>query len=187
MYKLSPLFPESDKRLVGLGFGFGAKLRQTFRLLAFIVFMPTLAGCGAIWESIYPSEPENLPPYAFHIASESDAVGLLAWTDTQGRQTLYLQREPILTRTDVKAASPMVDPRGHYFVAIRLTDGGSRKLARVSSEHIGQSLALVTGSYLMGAALIDGPIDKGLFAMAVTSRTSAVALAKFLAPDRPFQ
>lgn len=164
-----------------------AGLPKIIATLTGMLFLVTLSGCGAIWDAMYPSEPENLAPYAFHIASQTEQADLLPWTDTQGRQTLYLQREPILTRADVKAASPMVDPSGQFFVAIRLTDAGSRKLARVSVEHVGQSLALVTGNYLMGAALIQGPIDKGLFAMAVTSRSSAIALADFLAPDRPIE
>jgi len=153
-------------------------------LVAFILF---LSGCGAIWESMYPSEANALPSYSFHTASTSDTPGLLPWSDAQGRHTLYLQREALLTRADIKGASPMVDGAGQFFVAIRLSDSGSRKLARVSADHIGQSLALVTGGYLMGSALIDGPIDKGLFAMAVTSRSSAFALAEFLAPNRPVQ
>ena len=156
-------------------------------MAALIAFMPLLSGCGAIWESMYPSVPSNQPPYAFHLASKNEMPGLLPWKDRSGEHTLYLQREPLLTRVDIKGASAMVDGAGQFFVAIRLSDSGSRKLARVSVDHIGQSLALVTGGYLMGSALIDAPIDKGLFAMAVTSRNSAFALAEFLAPDRPVQ
>lgn len=155
-------------------------------MLAFIALMPMLSGCGAIWESMYPPGA-NLPSYSFHLASTRDKPGLLPWSDAQGQYTLYLQRESLLTRVDIKGASAMVDGSGQFFVAIRLSDGGSRKLARASADQIGQSLALVTEGYLMGSALIDAPIDKGLFAMAVTSRSSAFALAEFLAPDRPVQ
>lgn len=163
------------------------RMWQRGRVAILFAFVPVLSGCGAIWESMYPSQAHALPPYAFHLASKSDKPGLLPWSDAQGQHTLYLQREALLTRADIKGASAMVDATGQFFVAIRLSDSGSRKLTRVSAEHIGQSLALVTGGYLMGSALIDGPIDKGLFAMAVTSRSSAFALAEFLSPDRPVQ
>jgi preprotein translocase subunit SecD len=156
-------------------------------MVGLLAVIPAFTGCGALWESMYPSESNKLPAYSFHIASTHDAPGLLPWTDAQGKQTLYLQRESLLTRADIKGASPMVDATGQFFVAIRLSDSGSRKLASMSRTNVGQSLALVTGSYLMGSALMDGPIEKGLFAMAVTSRNSAFALAEFLSPDRPVQ
>jgi hypothetical protein len=161
-------------------------LRRSIDMLV-VACLLMLSGCGALWESMYPSEASKLPTYAFHLASTQDAPGLLPWSDGPGRHTLYLQRESLLTRSDIKGASPMVDAAGQFFVAIRLSDSGSRKLTSVSRDHIGQSLALVTGGHLIGSALIDGPIDKGLFAMAVTSRNSAFALADFLAPDRPVQ
>ena len=160
---------------------------QRGRIAVLFALIPLLSGCGAIWESMYPSQASTLPPYAFHLASTTDKPGLLPWSNVQGQHTLYLQREALLTRVDIKGASAMADATGQFFVAIRLSDSGSRKLARVSADHIGQSLALVTGGYLMGSALIDAPIDKGLFAMAVTSRSSAFALADFLSPDRPVQ
>jgi preprotein translocase subunit SecD len=157
------------------------------RMALLCAFLLLISGCGAIWESMHPSQANALPPYAFHLASASDKPGLLPWSNLTGQHTLYLQREALLTRVDIKGASAMADVTGQFFVAIRLSDSGSRKLARVSADHIGQSLALVTGGYLMGSALIDAPIDKGLFAMAVTSRSSALALADFLSPDRPVQ
>ena len=83
---------------------------------------------------------------------------------------------------DIKMAVPMKDAAGYFFVGIQLNDSGSRKLAQATPQMVGKQLVLVVDDRLLGAALIDGPIDKGVFAMATSDRHAAFILSDLLSP-----
>lgn len=140
-----------------------------------------LPGCGAIWDQLYPIEDKRAQA-GFYLSQATYEQGLLSFTPRGGGQRLYLQQQPLVTGSEIQSATPMVDASGHFFVAIRLKDSGARKLAQATAKSHGQSLALRLGDQLLGAAPIDGPIDKGLFAMATRDRASAIALAQLLSP-----
>jgi preprotein translocase subunit SecD len=150
----------------------------------FLVFLTlTLGGCGAIWDQMYP-EPQRDASIGFYIAQADYAQGLLSSVSSPGGPRLYVQQQPIVKGVEIQSATPMVDKAGYFFVAIRLTDSGARKLAQATAEATDKQLALLVGGRLMGAAFIDSPIDKGMFAMATRDRASAFALADLLAPKR---
>jgi len=148
-----------------------------------VAVMLTLGGCGAIWDQIYP-EPQPDASIGFYIAQVDYAQGLLSFVPNPGGARLYLQQQPIVKGVEIQSATPMVDRAGYFFVGIRLTDSGARKLAQATAEATDKQLALLVGGRLMGAAVIDGPIDKGMFAMATRDRASAFALADLLEPKR---
>ena len=152
------------------------------RGLTFLVLLVTLSlsGCGALWDAMYPPPPDPRATVGFYIAKTEPSEGWLKRSTTDSDRVLYLSQEAIVTGTEIRSATPMIDPAGYFFVAIRLNDSGTRKLAQASARAAGDRLALVIDSRLLGSAPIDAPIDKGLFAMATRDRSSAFALAQAL-------
>lgn len=145
-----------------------------------------LTGCGAIYDAIVPPEPdEGRQKIAFYFAQDTYEQGLVIRAAHGGEPKFYAQQKPILERADIKMAVPMKDASGYFFVGIQLNDSGARKLAQATPQMIGKQLALVVDDRLVGAALIDAPIDKGMFAMATPNRNAAFVLAELLNPTTP--
>jgi len=142
-----------------------------------------LSGCGALWDLAYPPPPDPRAGIGFYLAKTEPTVD---WVKREGvgeQPALYLAPEPVVLGTEVQAATAMMDPSGLFFVAIRLNGSGTRKLAEVSALALGDQLALVMADRLLGAALIDAPIEQGLFAMAVRDKTAAFVLSLTLHPS----
>jgi len=144
-----------------------------------------LSGCGALWDAMYPPPPDPRATVGFYLAKTEPKEGWVKRVGTGGSQVLYLAQEPIVTGSEIQAATPMTDPAGYFFVAIRLNDSGGRKLAQASARAVGDQLALVINDRLLGAALIDAPIEQGLFAMATLDKSSAFILSQVLSPPAP--
>ncbi len=143
----------------------------------------TLSGCGALWDLAYPPPPDPRAAIGFYLAKTEPTKDWVK-REAEGEQPpLYLAPTPVVSGTDVQAATPMTDPSGLFFVAIRLNDSGTRKLAEVSALALGDQLALVMNDRLLGAALIDAPIEHGLFAMATRDETAAFILSLALHPQ----
>lgn len=90
---------------------------------------------------------------------------------------LYMQRMPVLTRSDLNAAQAMVDREGNNYVALRFSDAGARKLDAVSRQNPGKLMALVVNNRLVAAPRISDPLDSGVMAFQVPSNGDAMALA----------
>jgi preprotein translocase subunit SecD len=144
-----------------------------------------ITGCGAIYDAIVPPPPDDRQQVAFYFAQDEYEQGLVMRTARGGEPKLYTQQTPIIKGAEIKMAVPMKDPNGYFFVGIQLDDSGARKLAQATPDMIGKQLALVVDDRLLGAALIDGPIDKGMFAMATSDRNAAFVLAGLLSPRSP--
>lgn len=159
-------------------------------LMMTVVAMMTawLAGCGAIYDAIVPPPvDERRQKIAFYFAQPDYEQGLVRRAAAGGEPVLYAQQKPILEGDDIDQALPMRDASGYFFVGIKLKDSGARKLAQSTPAMIGKQLALVVDERLLGAAPIDGPIDKGMFAMATSDRNAAFVLAGLLNPITPGQ
>lgn len=144
-----------------------------------------LAGCGAIYDAIVPLPPDDRQHIAFYFAQPQYEQGLVMRAARGGEPKVYAQQTPIVEGKDIKMAVAMRDAAGYFFVGIQLNDSGARKLAQASLAMIGKQLVLVVDGRLLGMALIDGPIDKGMFAMATADRNTAFALADVLSPKMP--
>jgi len=141
-----------------------------------------LTGCGAIYDSIVPPPPDQRQRVAFYFAQSTYEQGLVMRAARGGEPKVYAQQKPIIEGSDIKMAAPMKDAAGYFFVGIQLNDSGARKLAQTTPQMIGKQLALVVDDRLLGAALIDGPIDKGMFAMATANKNAAFVLSGLLNP-----
>lgn len=152
------------------------------RVAGLMAFAMVLAGCGAIYDAIVPPPVDHRPHVAFYFAQDGYEQGLIRRTGPGGVPVLYTQQKPILEGRDIEQAVAMRDAAGYFFVGIKLKDSGARKLAQSTPTMLGKQLALVVNERLLGAAIIDDPIDKGLFAMATSDRNAAFALADLLNP-----
>jgi preprotein translocase subunit SecD len=76
----------------------------------------------------------------------------------------------------------MVDAALQYFVAVRLKDKGASQLARATTQAVGRQLTLMVGDRFLGGALIDAPIEQGVFALPMQDQAAAFALAQLLNP-----
>jgi len=160
----------------------GIPFKKVFFLLILTV---SLAGCGAIYDSVVPPPPDDRQQVAFYFAQQEYEQGLVMRTARGGEPRVYAQQKPIVQGTDIQRAVPLRDAAGYFFVGIELNDSGARKLAQATPRMIGKQLALVVDDRLLGVALIDGPIDKGMFAMATSDRNGAFALSDLLSPKSP--
>ncbi|MCD8536808.1 MAG: hypothetical protein LRY56_04625 [Burkholderiaceae bacterium] len=150
--------------------------------LPVLVSLFFLSGCGAIYDAIVPPPPDDRQNIAFYFAQDEYEQGLVVRAARGGEPKVYAQQKPIIEGTDIKMAMPMKDAAGYFFVGIQLNDSGARKLAQATPQMIGKQLALVVDDRLLGAALIDGPIDKGMFAVATSDRNAAFVLSDLLSP-----
>ena len=153
-----------------------------FRVFGLVALFSALTGCGAIYDSIVPPPPDERQNVAFYFAQDEYEQGLVMRAARGGEPKVYAQQTPIVQGSDIKMAVPMKDAAGYFFVGIQLNDSGARKLAQSTPQMIGMQLALVVDDRLLGAALIDGPIDKGTFAMATSSKNAAFVLSDLLSP-----
>ena len=149
------------------------------------LFLSLLTGCGAIYDAMVPPPPDGRQNVAFYFAQDSYEQGLVMRAARGGEPKVYAQQKPIIEGSDIKMAVPMKDAAGYFFVGIQLNDSGARKLAQATPSMIGKQLALIVDDRLIGAALIDGPIDKGMFAMATSDKNAAFALSDLLSPRSP--
>ena len=160
-------------------------LRILARWLGLVGSLSALAGCGAIYDSMFPPPPDERQQIVFYIGQQAYEPSLVLRTGRGGYPRLYTEQKAIVTGADIEMAVPMKDAAGYFFVGIRLTDSGARKLAQASKRAIGKELALVADELLIGSALIDSPLDKGTFAMATRDQNSAFRLAGALSPRIP--
>ncbi len=161
------------------------KIYLCFRVLVTTFLVVVLPGCGAIYDVVVPPPPDERRSVAFYYAQEDYEQGLVMRTAGGGEPKLYTQQKPIVEGTDIKMVAPMKDPAGYFFVGIQLNNSGARKLAQTTPQMIGKQLALVINDRLLGAALIDGPIEQGMFALATSDRNAAFALSDLLSPKSP--
>ena len=151
-------------------------------LVALLTALTALTGCGAIYDSIVPPPPDQRQQIAFYFAQATYEQGLVMRAARGGEPKVYAQQTPIIKGSDITMATPMKDAAGYFFVGIQLNDSGARMLAQATPQMIGKQLALVVDDRLLGAALIDGPIEQGMFAMATSDKNAAFALSDLLSP-----
>lgn len=124
-------------------------------------------GAGAAAATVQPVE--------FFVAQTQAAAGLIEVKVPDG--SIYMQSQPVLTRSDLSEAAALVDRQGQNFVGLRFTEAGARKLNDVSSQNVGNMLALVIGRELVAAPRIAEPLNRGVLAFGVPSAQAAAEIA----------
>ncbi|WP_144631890.1 SecDF P1 head subdomain-containing protein [Bordetella genomosp. 13] len=169
-------------------------MQLTLRKLApvFAVAMLALAGCqtaptttgkqaAGTATPTAPAQPSTASPVEFYIAYTTPGQGRTAVNMPDG--TLYLQTTPVLTREYLTEAAAVVDRQGQHFVGLRFNEAGTRILSDVSSQNLGNMLALVVNRELVAAPSIAEPLNRGALAFSVPTAQAAMELAAQIRGD----
>jgi preprotein translocase subunit SecD len=123
----------------------------------------------------------------FRLAETAPGPGLTRFE--RDGQPLYLHPEVLIAAADIASADQQMDPLwGSPVVSLVLTPAGRDQLARVTTDHVGQALAIVVDGSLLTAPIIREPIlAGGLQISGLDSLEQAKDLAHRLgrAADRP--
>ncbi|CAP45034.1 SecDF P1 head subdomain-containing protein [Bordetella petrii] len=158
---------------------------------ALAVLTLVLAGCqtapqkdaGAAAQQPQAAQPATAAVVEFYVAQAQAGPGLMEVKIPDG--SLFMQRQPVLTRGDLTEAAALVDRKGQNFVGLRFTEEGARKLNDVSSQNIGNMLALVIDRELVAAPRIAEPLNRGVLAFSVSSAQAASEIAAKIRGDQP--
>lgn len=126
--------------------------------------------------------PATAASVGFFVAQTQSAPGLMEVK--LSNSSIYVQRQPVLTRTDLTEAAALVDRQGQNFVGLRFTEGGARKLTEVSTQNVGKLLVLVIDGQLVAAPRISEPLNRGVLAFGVESAQSASDIAARVRGDQ---
>ncbi|ARP96856.1 SecDF P1 head subdomain-containing protein [Bordetella genomosp. 13] len=127
------------------------------------------------------SAPRTASPVEFYIAYSQPGPNRTAVSMPDG--TLYLQQQPVLTREYLTEAAAVVDRQGQHFVGLRFNEAGTRILSDVSSQNLGNMLALVVNRELVAAPSIAEPLNRGALAFGVPTAQAAIELAAQIRGD----
>ncbi len=141
---------------------------------------PTKSGAAGTPDTAGQQQPATQQPAAasiveFYVAQAQPGAGMVELSLPDGK--IYLQQQPVLTRADLTEAAALVDRQGNNFVGLRFSETGTRKLTEVSSQNIGNMLALVIDRELIAAPRIAEPLNRGVLAFGVPSAQAASDIA----------
>ena len=95
------------------------------------------------------------------LAQDAPATGFVQTTVAGTGQMIYLSPDVILTGRHVKSAQLLKTADGLPAVGVAFTKSGKEKLARFTTEHKGQMLAIVVDGRVSIASAIAMPITDG--------------------------
>lgn len=170
--------------------------------LGMVFSVVLLAGCGAIWDQMYPPEDPR-EALAFHLASPQPNADWQLRAGPLGDPQVYVQPTPLFTAAAIEMAAPMIDARKQYFVGVKLDATAAQRLAQATQRQVPMPsvmlqslqadrpasrvlasgtqpgwLALLEHSKLISVMPIDQPITGGTFAIPVRDAAAAQALSK---------
>lgn len=120
-------------------------------------------------------KPATASSVGFFIAQTESAPDMMTVKLSDG--TIYVQRQPVLTRADLTEAAALVDRQGKNFVGLRFSEAGARKLTQVSTQNVGKLLVLVIDGQLVAAPRIAEPLNRGVLAFGVEDAQKANDIA----------
>lgn len=127
--------------------------------------------------------PATAASVGFFVAQTDPGAGLMEVKLSDS--SIYVQRQPVLTRADLTEAAALVDRQGKNFVGLRFSESGSRKLTDVSTQNIGKLLVLVIDGQLVAAPRIAEPLNRGVLAFGVDTAQAANDIAMRVRGDTP--
>jgi preprotein translocase subunit SecD len=131
------------------------------------LLLPSLSGCGST------AQPANPPAVKFEIrrAADKAAEGLTEVTVAVRNTThkVYVHKEAVIDNTDIasagvvkdKTVSADNDPEGERFaVEVELTKEGQEKLTKLTTDSVGQPLAILIDGKVVSAPVVRSTIRK---------------------------
>jgi preprotein translocase subunit SecD len=109
------------------------------------------------------AEPPKKTPLRFHLASVVAQEGYRETRDEVG-QPLFVAHEPFLTEQDVRGARLLKSQRRDIIV-LEFNGYGADRLDRVTTDHVGQRLAVYVDDQLLLSPVIRTPMRNGQAAL----------------------
>jgi preprotein translocase subunit SecD len=95
----------------------------------------------------------------FRLAEAAPAEGLTEATEQGTNKKVYLHKIADLTNSDIERAKLGKDADGKPVVEISFTKDGGKKMAKLTGDHIGKSLAILIDGKVIMAPRINDPIS----------------------------
>jgi len=130
-----------------------------------------------------PSGQATVPAVGFLLAQNNPGPGLTEVKLSDG--SIYVQRQPVLTRADLTEAAPLASRQGENYVGLRFTEGGARTLNTVTTQNVGKLLVLVADGNILAALRISEPLTRGVLAFSVNSAQTAQDIVAKVRGDQP--
>jgi len=112
---------------------------------------------------------------------DAPAAGFVQATDPGTGQTIYLSPDAFLTGRDIQSAKLLKTADGLPAVGVGFTRAGKEKLARFTTEHKDQFLAIVVEGRVSNVSAIRTPImDGNMLISGKMTHEQAIALAEAL-------
>ncbi|OZI31766.1 preprotein translocase subunit SecD [Bordetella genomosp. 10] len=130
-----------------------------------------------------PSGQATVPAVGFLLAQNDPGPGLTEVKLSDG--SIYVQRQPVLTRADLTEAAPLASRQGENYVGLRFSESGARTLNTVTSQNVGKLLVLVADGNILAALRISEPLTRGVLAFSVNSAQTAQDIVAKVRGDQP--
>jgi SecDF, P1 head subdomain len=105
-----------------------------------------------------------LAAFAIHLLATGPGFGVVEAASPDGGEPVYVRPERYVSEADVRSAW-VERAEGRCRVGIRLTAGGTRKLADLTRDHVGERLALMVDGEVVMSPTIRSEITDGLVAL----------------------
>jgi preprotein translocase subunit SecD len=115
--------------------------------------------CCIAWASAAQPAEKSGVTFELRRAEGKPAEGLTEATVTGTNDKVYLHKEAALTNQDVAQARAATDVGGKPAVGITLTEGGRKKLAKLTEDHQGKPLAIMVAGKVICAPIVREKID----------------------------
>ena len=122
-----------------------------------VMLLASLAGPG----NLPPDKPDEKPrvKIEFRLAEAAPAEGLTEATEVGTNKKVYLHKTAGLTNSDIDRAKLGKDADGKPVVELSFTKDGGKKMAKMTGDHIGKSLAILIDGKVIMAPRINDPIS----------------------------
>ena len=130
------------------------------RLANALVAAPVFLSCVAAALTGPPAQGPGVR-LEIRLAQDKPAEGLKEATVEGTKRKVYLHKATVLAAQDVAGAQATADGAGNPAVEIRFSGEGRKKLAVLTAEHPGKSLAILLDGKVVAAPVVRGPITDG--------------------------
>lgn len=103
--------------------------------------------------------------FAIHLVAAGPGGGVVMASSSQGGEPVPIASERHVSNVDVEAARVARTDAGGCQVDVRLTGAGTRKLARLTRDHVGERLALLIDGRVAMTPTIRSEIAQGTVAL----------------------
>lgn len=103
--------------------------------------------------------------------------------DIDSANSLYMEPEPFLTRSDLASVEAGTSAEGDGLLALSLKEEAAQRLLTITQTHPGKRLALVVDGTLLAIPGYSEPIDEGRLIFMVGSKENAITAAQIIAGD----